>query len=397
MNDGKQGTNQTGMRAHNERLILSLLREHKSLAKRDIAKMTGLTAQTSSVIMRELETEDLILRGEPIKGKIGQPVTPMKLNPDGAFFLGLKIGRRSSQLVLIDVLGCVRKSKEITYNYPTPDVIIQFTLDSITIIKKGLKRKEEKRIAGFGIALPFELWNWADEVDGPRKEMESWKTTDIQKILEEKLPYKIYLENDATAACGAELAFGNANNIHDYIYIYIGAFIGGGIVLNGKLFTGHLGNAGALGSMPITRGQKEVKQLIDIASLRSLENKLINNQSLTEWLWESPENWESEKTEIKQWIEEAGQAIAYAIVSSCSVINFEAAIIEGWLPRNILIRLTETISAQIKTFDLQGLQLPEILKGTVGIHSRSIGAASLPLSERFLVSNLTSKNKYPRN
>ena len=47
--------------------------------------------------------------------------------------------------------------------------------------------------------------------------MESWKTTDIQKVLEAKLPYKIYLENDATAACGAELAFGNTNNFHDFI------------------------------------------------------------------------------------------------------------------------------------------------------------------------------------
>ncbi len=146
----------------------------------------------------------------------------MTLNPDGAFFLGLKIGRHSSQLVLIDVLGSVRKSEEITYNYPTPDLIIQFAFYSISNIKKGLKREEKKRIAGFGIALPFELWNWADELDAPRKEMESWKTTEIQKVLEAKLPYKIYLENDATAACGAELAFGNKNNIHDFFIFILG-------------------------------------------------------------------------------------------------------------------------------------------------------------------------------
>ena len=43
-------------------------------------------------------------RGEPQRGKIGQPSIPMSLNPDGAYFLGLKIGRRSAELVLIDFL-----------------------------------------------------------------------------------------------------------------------------------------------------------------------------------------------------------------------------------------------------------------------------------------------------
>ena len=73
----------------------------------------------------------------------------MTLNPDGAFFLGLKIGRHSSQLVLIDVLGSVRKSEEITYNYPTPDLIIQFALNSISNIKKGLKARREKTHSWF--------------------------------------------------------------------------------------------------------------------------------------------------------------------------------------------------------------------------------------------------------
>lgn len=42
-----RGTNQSGMRDHNERLVLSLVRQHGSLAKSDIARMTGLSAQTA--------------------------------------------------------------------------------------------------------------------------------------------------------------------------------------------------------------------------------------------------------------------------------------------------------------------------------------------------------------
>ena len=50
--------------------------------------------------MRQLETDGLLLRGEPIRGKVGQPSVPMRLNPDGAYFFGLKVGRRSTELVL---------------------------------------------------------------------------------------------------------------------------------------------------------------------------------------------------------------------------------------------------------------------------------------------------------
>ena len=59
---------------HNERLVLSLVRRHEALAKSDIARMTGLSAQTVSVIMRALERDGLLLRGDPLRGRVGQPL-----------------------------------------------------------------------------------------------------------------------------------------------------------------------------------------------------------------------------------------------------------------------------------------------------------------------------------
>ena len=48
----------------------------------------------------------------------------------------------------------------------------------------------------------------------------------------------VYVQNDATAACGAELVFGTGERPKDFLYFYFGYFIGGGLVLNGQLFTG---------------------------------------------------------------------------------------------------------------------------------------------------------------
>ena len=71
------GSNQSGMRARNERLVLSILRRQGALPKAEIARKTGLSAQTVSVIMRALEQDGLLEKGEKQRGKVGQPSIPM--------------------------------------------------------------------------------------------------------------------------------------------------------------------------------------------------------------------------------------------------------------------------------------------------------------------------------
>jgi predicted NBD/HSP70 family sugar kinase len=360
-----RGTNQSGMRDHNERLVLSLVRQHGSLAKSDIARMTGLSAQTVSVIMRELEEDSLLVRQAPLRGKIGQPSIPMALNPEGAFFIGLKIGRRSAELVLIDFLGNVRSMLQHSYRY------------------------QDKRIAGLGIAMPFELWNWADTAGAPREIMDEWRHRDIRSDIQSQCDFPVYLQNDATSACGAELVFGQAGGARDFVYFYIGAFAGGGIVLNGRLFGGPTGNAGALGSMPVPGPDGKPTQLIDVASIAILEKALNARGVEASHLWTSPDDWGEIGVELDEWIASAAQALAYAIVAASSVIDFEAAVIDGWMPLTVRRRLVDAVTLAIGTIDAEGLRLPVVREGTVGIHARALGGASLPLSERFLIGSTT--------
>ena len=64
---------QSGLRALNERRILTLIRHHQQLPKALIAKETGLSAQAATVIINRLEEDGLLQRGEPHRGKRGQP------------------------------------------------------------------------------------------------------------------------------------------------------------------------------------------------------------------------------------------------------------------------------------------------------------------------------------
>lgn len=380
-----RGTNQSGMRDYNERLVLSLVRRHGGLAKTEIARLTRLSAQTVSVIMRELEDEGLLVRNEPIRGKIGQPSIPMSLNPEGAFFLGLKIGRRSAELVLIDFLGTVRAMLQLSYRYPAPRETVAFVTNGIKDIRAKLTAEQDRRIAGLGIATPFELWSWADAAGAPHDVMEEWRDRDIRADLQAEVPFPVYLQNDATSACGAELVFGKGDAPRDFIYFYIGAFAGGGIVLNGALYGGPTGNAGALGSMPVPGPDGAPRQLIDIASIAMLERALNAKGRDASHLWSSPQDWGELGPELDEWIASAARGLAYAIVAASSVIDFQAAVIDGWMPVGVRARLVAAVRTVLATIDAEGLSLPPVREGTVGIHARAMGGASLPLSDRFLV------------
>lgn len=388
----QRGTNQSGMRDANERLVLSLVRRHGGLAKSDLARMTGLSAQTVSVIMRELEADALLVRGAPVRGKVGQPSVPLSLNPEGALFLGLKIGRRSADLVLIDFLGKVKASRSLSYAYPTPAGTVAFVTEGVSEIRAGLRPDQDRRIAGLGIAMPFELWNWVDTIGAPRADMEQWRGADIRADIAAQCPFPVYLQNDATAACGAELVFGNTGDLRDFIYFYIGSFIGGGIVLNGALYSGRSGNAGALGSMPVPGADGRPRQLIDIASIAILEQRLAATGVDASFLFTSPGDWGDLGDALGEWIESAAAGIAYAIMAAASVVDFEAAIIDGWMPESVRARMVAAIETALGGFDTEGVRVPILRKGSVGIHARALGGASLPLFERFLIQQGAAKD-----
>ncbi len=114
------GLSQKGVRDHNERLLLSLLLRHGELAGSDLARLSGLSAPTVSGILRRLETEGLLSRRAPVRGRVGKPSVPMALAPDGVLSLGLKIGRRSAELLLMEFTGGMRRQLRFDYDVCAP-------------------------------------------------------------------------------------------------------------------------------------------------------------------------------------------------------------------------------------------------------------------------------------
>jgi predicted NBD/HSP70 family sugar kinase len=309
----------------------------------------------------------------------------MSLNRDGAFFLGLKIGRRSADLVIVDFMGQVRATHRRVYRYPTPGAVVAFVAEALPGLIRALTPDQQARIGGMGVAMPFQLWNWVQALGAPQAEMDAWREQDIQSELAAICGMPVYLQNDATAACGAELVFGTGGSPKDFLYFYFGTFIGGGLVLNGQLFLGRTGNAAGVGPIPVPGLDGRMRRLFDSASLSVLAEMMEAAGESSDHIWERPDRWQVSDEVLSRWITMAAEGLASAILSASALLELEAVLIDGWFPPAIRAEVTRRTALALGRMDLSGITPPQVREGTVGAEARSLGAAAIPLSQRYLI------------
>ncbi|MEM8569793.1 MAG: ROK family transcriptional regulator [Pseudomonadota bacterium] len=377
-----EGANQTGVRAHNERLIMSVVQRHGEMPGTEIAKATGLSAQTVSNILRKLQDEGFLLRRSPKRGRVGKPSVPIAVDPDGALAFGLKIGRRSADLALTNMHGDILAQSQTTYRYPMPEAMLNYLSEGFENLASSLTAYQRRRICGIGIAAPSEIWSWVDVLGAP-EEFTIWREIDFPGEAARITDLPLFTENDATAACQAEHIFGRGREFSDYAYFFIGSFIGGGIVQNSSVVVGAQGNAGAFGPLRVCPDGGQTVALMDAASLYLLEAAIAETGGDTASMWQMPQDWSAFEDLLDPWIARASQALAQAAHSVCSVIDFEAVLIDGAFPPNVRARIVHQTRQYMGELDLRGLTAPRIEEGHVGSNARVLGAACSPIYAQY--------------
>jgi glucokinase len=121
--------------------------------------------------------------------------------------------------------------------------------DSIDmVLRKGNMRAGE--FAGIGVAIAGVL----DSKNGvltSSPNLPHWKNVPLKKIMQDRLDLDTFLINDANAAALGEHRFGAGIGAQDLVYLTVSTGIGGGIIIDGKLYEGSTGSAGELGHMTI--------------------------------------------------------------------------------------------------------------------------------------------------
>jgi predicted NBD/HSP70 family sugar kinase len=262
---------------------------------------------------------------------------------------------------------------------------MDFVAAALPSLMATLPVEARNRVGGMGVAMPFQLWAWVDYIGAPQAEMDAWRTRDIQAEIAQIAGMPVTIQNDATAACGAELVFGTGDRPKDFLYFYFGYFIGGGLVLNGQLFTGRTGNAARVGPMPVPGRDGRMTRLMTMASMYSLADAMEAAGEPSDALWAKPEQWDISPTILDGWMAGAALGLASATLSAATLIELDTVIIDGWMPGSIRAELVTRTKEALYKLDLAGVTAPMIREGTVGPEARALGAAAIPLSQRYLL------------
>jgi predicted NBD/HSP70 family sugar kinase len=139
----------------------------------------------------------------------------------------------------------------------------------------------------------------------------------------------------------------------------------------------------------IVRGSR--RQLIDAASIYLLEARLVAAGIDGAALWARPQDWSAIEDHVAPWLAETAEALAMAVVSVASVIDFEAVLIDGGFPAAVRARLTRAVRTHLVGIDSRGIRLPAVEEGLIGGNARAIGAACGPIFDRYLLNTLTAR------
>ncbi len=376
------GTNLERAGDYNQRVVLQVIRRHPDITRSEIAAMTNLTSPTIANITGRLFDADLIVDAGRRTGARGQPAVRLRINPDGAFAIGLNIDRDHVTLVSLDLAGTVRSRFTRQVSFAMPEDVVEVVRAGIAEIQQsGVIRID--RVLGVGVALPDDL----GRVVLPHRPegYEQWGNVNLQALLADVVPWSIHIDNDAAAAAIGEAQFGSGLDHASFFYILISAGLGGGIVIDGTYYRGADARSGEIGFLPLNGDPTRVLQ--DVVSLSALAERFEKAGVVIDGIDPTVSFPDSFAPHLGAWLDDASTALVPALTAINCLVNPAAILIGGRLPDTILDRLA---SETLRKLTAAAPNIPAsapIRRATLSRDAPAVGAAILPFLDRMLPSD----------
>jgi len=236
---------QEKVRKVNRSLILNTLRLNAPTSRAQVANITGLTRGTVSNIVNVLIEDGLVFEDKLGDSKIGRPSILLGLRPDGGAVVGVEIGVNFISVLLTNFVA------ETLWEIRVETLLSESQTEIINraerLIDQALSIAKEKslRPLGIGVGVPG-LVNvrQGNLIIAPNLQ---WKNVPLRLIWNQRFHLPIYIENEANLAALGEYYFGVARNVDNFISLTSDIGLGGGIMLDGRLFRGGHGYGGEIG------------------------------------------------------------------------------------------------------------------------------------------------------
>jgi predicted NBD/HSP70 family sugar kinase len=240
------------LRALNEQLLLSHIRQLGSCSRAELARLSGLSKPTVSLALANVERSGLVRLCGQRTGVPGRSAWLYEITPDAGFVLGLDIGLQYLRGALADLTGEIRaKSSARTRASSVSGRVEELTrLADALCATAGVPRSAITQTV-IGSPGVYDPTRNAIVLTGG---LAGWNRPQVLARLRDAFGQELVVENDVDAAALAEQAHGHGREFGSFAFVSIGTGIGMGLVLDGRLHRGVHGVAGEIAYMPISEG-----------------------------------------------------------------------------------------------------------------------------------------------
>ena len=279
------------------------------------------------------------------------------------------------------------------------EVVVQEILNSAdhALEQAGIS---EARLYAVGVGAPG-ISNPEAGMVFTSPQLPEWHNVPLREIIERRSGKKTFLMNDANAAAVGELYFGAGRGARNFIYVTISTGIGGGIIINGELYTGAIGMAGEVGHMTIDDngprcncGNKGCWETLASGSALAREAKhQIQKGVPTSILDYTGRDVQKVTAEIIQTAAEHGDALAKELIARASyylgiglanlinLFNPELIVIGGGLSNMGGMLLSPAFKVAGDRAYEEAYRAVRFALAELGVNSGVVGAAAFALSE----------------
>ena len=312
--------------------------------------------------------------------------------------IGVDIGGTSVKLGVVDGAGkLLMRDNFSTKELKGRKAMIKKLVECIQALVKQAEAKGMK-VRGVGVGAPGPI-----EVEKGFvyffPNIPGWKNTPFKQLLEKRLKMPVRIDNDANAMALGEYLFGAGKGADSLVALTLGTGIGGGIVMNGKLFHGHTYSAAEMGHMVINekgplcacgnRGcvetyvgngyfAAEVKRRLNAGAKSILSQWIKKGEVLTPLLVKQAA-WKGDDFSKKMW-EETAEHLATALAALVNILNPERIVIGGGISQQAGVLFKPLIRAlNRKAFPI-AVRSVKVVPAKLGADAGLIGAAALILA-----------------
>jgi predicted NBD/HSP70 family sugar kinase len=354
--------------------VLQLLFSNKDLSRAHISRVSGLSKQTISSVMADLENAHLVEETGITEGGIGRRAQTYRLSPRAGFAVGIDLGGTNFRSGLVDFSGNVLGELSVETPHSSVDELLQIMSKTITQLFKNVNVPVSE-LAQIVIGIPGAV-NPATGVISNAPNLEYLDNLVLSNLIQSKFDVPTLVENDVNVAALGEL---EKSKTEDFGFIAIGTGVGMGLILDGELRRGFNGGAGEIGYLPLGENVNQLSKeghFEELIGGHAVESKYLKQVKSKKTLIEIFESASKGDLISKKIVDELGSNIALGIRAICSVLDLGEIILGGGIGSR------EDLYSKIVEELQRTMQNPPSVKiSTLGARAGLVGAMSYALSE----------------